>query len=38
LLLTAMLLRHPAAAAISRYCVPAGPTAANPPQRCAAAD
>ena len=34
----AVLLRRPAAAAIDGYLLPAGPAAANPPQRRAAVD
>jgi len=37
LLLNVVLLRRSAAAAIDRYRLPAGPTAANPRQRRAAA-
>jgi len=33
-----VLLRRPATAAVDRYFLPAGPTAANPPQRHAAVD
>jgi len=38
LLLSAVLLRRPAAAAVDRYFLPAGPTAANPAERRAAAE
>jgi len=38
LLLNAVLLRRPAAAAVDRYLLPAGPTAANPPYAAAAVD
>ena len=38
LVLSVVLLQRPAAAAVDRYCLPAGPTAANPPHTAAAVD